>query len=306
MSILLENVTKRFGGQIAVDCVDLAIDDQEFFVFLGPSGCGKTTLLRLIAGLEMPDSGRISLNGDPVFQTDRNVPPEERGVGVVFQSYALWPHMSVEQNVSFPVETHLKGAALQKHVSDCLVSVELLDLAKRKPASLSGGQRQRVALARCLSQRARTILMDEPLANLDPHLRHAMEEELLNFHQQTRATTLYITHDQREAMALADRIAVMWQGQLLQVAAPEKVYREPSSEQVASFVGRSAILGGMLTASDDGSARVALDAGLLMEARCQPETQTGKARVVVRPEDVQIEDTPTSVPGARRKHHLSR
>lgn len=297
MSISLSNVTKRFAGQAAVDDVSLDIEDEEFFVFLGPSGCGKTTLLRLIAGLEVPDSGTIALDGQTVFDTQGSVPPEDRGVGVVFQSYALWPHMSVAQNVAFPVERQLAADDLQTHVASCLSSVELTEFATRKPASLSGGQRQRVALARCLSQRAKTILMDEPLANLDPHLRHAMEDELVRFHRQTGATSLYITHDQREAMALAHRIAVMWQGRLLQVATPEEIYRQPLSADVASFVGRSAILPGRILNAANGRAEFELDDGARIEARCPDSAEPGAAQIVVRPENVLVAEADSSLSG---------
>ncbi|MEM6464414.1 MAG: ABC transporter ATP-binding protein [Pseudomonadota bacterium] len=297
MSISLNNVTKRFSGQAVVDRVSLDIDDEEFFVFLGPSGCGKTTLMRLIAGLDVPDEGSVLLDGRIVFEGGRSTPPEERGVGVVFQSYALWPHMSVEQNVAFPVETHLNGRELRDHVLACLSSVELDAFAQRKPVTLSGGQRQRVALARCLSQRAGTILMDEPLANLDPHLRHAMEDELVRFHRQTGATTLYITHDQREAMALAHRIAVMWEGRLLQVGPPEEIYHQPMSAEVASFVGRSALLSGRVVSSQNGRAVFEIASAGETEARCSANTQKGPAELVVRPEDVTVEESEQAVEG---------
>jgi iron(III) transport system ATP-binding protein len=205
MAVDLAGITRRFGPLAAVDGVDLRIAAGEFFAVLGPSGCGKSTLLRLIAGLETADAGTIAIAGRAMAGPGLHVPPEARGVGVVFQSYALWPHMTVRENVAFPVP---RGPDRAARVDRCLAMVELGAFADRRPADLSGGQRQRVALARCLAQEAGTILMDEPLANLDPHLRAAMEEELAAFHRRSGATTLYITHDQAEAMALADRVAI--------------------------------------------------------------------------------------------------
>lgn len=290
MSITLENVSKSFGSDRAVDALDLTIDTGEFFAVLGPSGCGKSTLLRLIAGLEQLDAGAIKLGGEMVAGPALHVPPEVRQVGVVFQSYALWPHMSVEANVAFPLETsgHTRKAARQGAQSH-LQTVELIEYAHRKPAQLSGGQRQRVALARCLAQGARTILMDEPLANLDPHLRASMEEELADFHRATGATVLYITHDQREAMALADRLAVMWNGQLIQVGDPDEIYRCPLNERVASFIGRGAILPGQVEQVSGREAHVKIGRHH-MTARCREGTQPGPASILIRPQDTTVSD----------------
>jgi len=290
MSLTLSSVAKAFGSDRAVDGVSLDIEPGEFFAVLGPSGCGKSTLLRLVAGLEVLDGGEIAIGGRRVAGDGLHVPSEKRDVGVVFQSYALWPHMSVAGNVSFPLETAgvARRDARQK-VSEYLRTVELEAFADRQPAALSGGQRQRVALARCLAQRAGTILMDEPLANLDPHLRTAMEAELARFHRTTGATILYITHDQREAMALADRLAVMWHGRLLQVGAPDEVYGRPESERVARFIGRSTILDGEIRDVASGRARVAVG-GVEMEAGCGNGARHGAAKVVIRPEHLAIVD----------------
>ncbi|WP_158967087.1 ABC transporter ATP-binding protein [Chachezhania sediminis] len=248
MSAGLEAVTKRFGKAVAVDAISAQLADGEFFVVLGPSGCGKSTLLRLIAGLETADEGAITLDGVSVARPGLHMPPEKRAVGVVFQSYALWPHMTVRQNVAFPAESAgLPRREVDRIADRSLDTVALTDFADRMPAALSGGQRQRVALARCLAGGARTILMDEPLANLDPHLRTRMEAEIHRFHRQAGVTTLYITHDQREAMALADRIAVMWNGRFLQVAPPQELHDRPVTEEVARFIGRAAVLPAMLT-----------------------------------------------------------
>ena len=283
MSIRIAGAVKRFDGRAAVDGIDLAVPSGAFFVALGPSGCGKSTLLRLIAGLETLDAGTIALDGAPVAGPGLHVAPEARRVGVVFQSYALWPHMNVAQNVAFPIEA--AGGARAAAAAEArahLRAVALEDFADRLPAALSGGQRQRVALARCLASRARTVLMDEPLANLDPHLRHAMEEELAAFHRKAGVTTLYITHDQREAMALADLVAVMRAGRFEQVAPPEDVYARPATEHVARFVGRAAILPAVV--ERDGAAAKAMVGPAAVAPDGAPVA--GPARLVVRPENV--------------------
>ena len=297
MSIKLENISKVFGAQRVLDDVSLTIAEGEFFVVLGPSGCGKSTLLRLISGLEPLDGGRIEINGREVASNTQHLPPEARGVGVVFQSYALWPHMSVAGNVAFPLETAGKTKAeITQRTNECLSTVELTRFADRKPADLSGGQRQRVALARCLAQGASTILMDEPLANLDPHLRGAMEEELSAFHKASGATTLFITHDQREAMALADRIAILWEGRLLQADAPEVIYRRPKSRQVAGFIGQGAIVTVTVLGSEGDQAHIRLGGGDFTVS-ATPGTPTGTAALLLRPEDLEVGATDARLTG---------
>ncbi|GGB33272.1 ABC transporter [Roseibium aquae] len=290
MSIRLSSLCKSFGDHLALDHVSVEIETGEFFVVLGPSGCGKSTLLRCIAGLEAIDSGEIALGGQMMAGPRTFVPPERRNVGVVFQSYALWPHMSVEQNVAFPLETAgLARSETADQTAACLEMVELAPLAKRRPADLSGGQRQRVALARCLAQSARTILMDEPLANLDPHLRSAMEEELAEFHRKSGSTTIFITHDQREAMALADRIALMKDGKLLQVDAPDKLYSRPASEMAAQFIGRSTIVNATAMQVQNGRARVHW-ADQPIDVACPSSTRPGPVRLMIRPEHLKPAD----------------
>lgn len=282
--IEVRNLRKVFAGRAAVDGISFDVHDRDLFAIVGASGCGKSTLLRLIAGLEQPDGGELRLHGQTVAAPGVFVPPEARGTGFVFQSYALWPHLSVAGNVAFPLEAQGKSRKAAAAASAAhLQTVALSDLAERKPAELSGGQRQRVALARCLAGGARTILMDEPLANLDPHLRGAMEAELLAFHRRSGATTLYITHDQREAMALATRMAVMAEGRFLQVGTPQEIYERPASAAVAGFIGHGAILdmvyrGG---AAVLGAVAVPVDA-----VAGQGE---GPAKVLIRPEDVEID-----------------
>jgi len=243
MGISVKNLTKAFGTYLAVNDISFEIPSGALFCVVGPSGCVKSTLLRLIAGLETPDAGEITLDGDTVAGPAQFIPPEDRSVGVVFQSYALWPHLTVTENVSFPYEAQgVSRDTARQYAKDHLAMVALTDFADRRPEALSGGQRQRVALARCLAGNAQTILMDEPLANLDPHLRETMETELRAFHDRSGVTTLFITHDQREAMALADVMAVMDQGRILQIGPPEEIYAQPANATVARFIGRGTLI----------------------------------------------------------------
>ena len=284
MSIQLASVSKSFGMHKALNNVSLSIEDGMFFVVLGPSGCGKSTLLRAIAGLEPIDKGEIRLDGKPMAGDGFHLAPEGRRVGVVFQSYALWPHMSVAGNVAFPLQTAGKGrSGVSARVAECLETVALTPYAQRKPAELSGGQRQRVALARCLAQGAGTVLMDEPLANLDPHLRSSMEEELAAFHRASGATTLFITHDQREAMALADKVAVMWDGEILQADDPDTLYCRPVSTKVAGFIGRSTLVPVNVQRVEQDTALVGFG-GTSVEADCPAGIAPGPATLLLRPE----------------------
>ncbi|MGI3165983.1 ABC transporter ATP-binding protein [Pseudooceanicola sp. 200-1SW] len=285
MTVSISEARKRFGSETAVDGITVEIPEGAFFTVLGPSGCGKSTLLRLIAGLEPLDEGRIHLSGLPASGPGHHVPPEDRDVAVVFQTYALWPHMDVTGNVSFPLECDGMPRARAREAAQVhLGTVSLTQYASRKPAELSGGQRQRVALARCLASGARVVLMDEPLANLDPHLRTRMEEELAAFHAASGATIIYITHDQREAMALATQVAVMENGRFAQVGTPEEVHDRPASEHVARFIGQSAVLAADFAEgqADLGPARVPLVA-----AAAQAQ---GPGRVVIRPADLRRAD----------------
>lgn len=283
MSISVESLRKTFGSHVALDDVSFDVPENAFFCVVGPSGCGKSTLLRTIAGLETPDRGSIRLNGDTMFDAGTDLPPESRHVGVVFQSYALWPHLSVAQNVAFPYEA--KGMPRKDALSraaDHLRTVALSDYADRRPDALSGGQRQRVALARCLAGDTRTILMDEPLANLDPHLRHTMETELRAFHDRSGVTTLFITHDQREAMALADVMAVMDKGRFLQLGTPQDIYERPATEMVARFIGRGTLIPAEIAG---GSAR------MLGHTVPVDGAQSGAATVFVRPQQARLDAT---------------
>ncbi|MYM54488.1 ABC transporter ATP-binding protein [Thalassovita mangrovi] len=282
------NLTKRFDGIPALDGIDATIGSGEFVALLGPSGCGKTTLLRLTAGFEQPDEGEIHLGGDTVAGASRFVPPEAREIGIVFQSYALWPHKSVSGNVSYPLEVRrIPRKEREARVAEALELTGLRDFADRMPSQLSGGQRQRVALARCLVFEPRAVLLDEPLANLDLALRSSMQDVFSMFHRRTGATMLYVTHDQSEALALADRVAVMEAGRIRQFAAPEVLYREPADCFVAGFVGDGAVVPARLTGRS-APGRVLLSV-LGQEVWCRSATAT-PSHVSIRPEAITLSD----------------
>ena len=243
-AISLRALSKRFSqGATALNQIDLDIRSGEFLALLGPSGCGKTTLLRLLAGFESPSEGHIQFDDTVIADAQRSVPAERRDVGIVFQSYALWPHLSVAENIAYPLRVKkLPSAQRMQQVGAALEQMGLAAYAPKRPDQLSGGQRQRVALARCLVQRPRLTLLDEPLASLDVHLRDQMMDALRDFHAALGGTLIYVTHDQHEAMALADRIAVLNGGRLEQVGTPQELHDQPQSRFVAGFIGRGRIL----------------------------------------------------------------
>ncbi|SFZ83033.1 iron(III) transport system ATP-binding protein [Devosia enhydra] len=287
--------TKSFGKTPVLRGVDLAIADGEFLALLGPSGCGKTTLLRLIAGLERLGSGEIRIDGEVMEGPGRFVDPEDRHLGMVFQSYALWPHMSVRRNVEFGLA--MRGVARperRQRVASALAAVGLTGLEDRRPQALSGGQRQRAALARCIALSPRIILLDEPLANLDAHLRHAMQQEFRRLHRETGTTFVFVTHDQSEAMALADRVAVMDKGQLQQVGTPEALYAEPATAMVAAFVGKGALLPVAVEGRSQGGSLSITLAGHRIESR--GDAAPGPGLLCLRPDDVVI--VPANFPGS--------
>lgn len=281
----LERLNKVFGDQAVVRDLSLTIPEGAFTALLGPSGCGKTTTLRILAGLEHLSSGRLLL-GDRLLADSRvHMPPETRDMGMVFQSYALWPHMTVAENVGYPLKLRkVNGAARQKQVMDALEVVELGAYAGRSPQELSGGQRQRVALARCLVSEPEVVLLDEPLANLDRHLRATMEQTFREFHRRTGATFVYVTHDQAEAMALASHIAVMHQGELMQWGAPQTLYQYPQNAWVAGFIGKGSILS---LAARHSTPQ--LDSGQLHDGLA-PDNRQPRQQVLVRPEHVMVGD----------------
>lgn len=232
--IRIENVSKVFGDHVAVNRANLVVEDQEFLVLLGPSGCGKTTLLRTIAGLGMADSGKISIDGRDVTY----LRPGERNLSMVFQSYAIFPHMTVRENIGFGLKmTGQDAKETARRVDEAAELLHIEELLERRPSDMSGGQRQRVAVARALAMKAEVLLMDEPLSNLDALLRLEMRAELKRLLQDVKATTIYVTHDQIEALSMGDRIAVMKDGVIQQVEAPSTVYSEPANRFVGSFIG---------------------------------------------------------------------
>jgi len=286
-SVEIIAVSKSFGRTRVLQDVDLSIADGEFLALLGPSGCGKTTLLRLIAGLERPDAGRILIGSEEMAAPGRFVEPEDRALGMVFQSYALWPHMSVFGNVEFGLAVQRVGRdERRRRVERALAAVGLTGLEHRRPQALSGGQRQRAALARCLALEPRLILLDEPLANLDAHLRHSMQIEFRRIHAESGTTFVFVTHDQVEAMALADRVAVMHEGQLQQLGTPEDLYSRPATAMVAGFVGKGALLPVSVN-GPDGADGVSIDVGG-QPMRAAGHSAPGPALLCLRPEDVQV------------------
>ena len=239
----------------ALDGIDLAVKKGEFLVLLGPSGCGKTTTLRSIAGLERPDEGEITIDGQPVYAAAQHifVPPEKRPISMVFQSYAIWPHLSVYDNVALPLKVghrRLEQEEREKRIKEVLALLGLESLADRKVTALSGGQQQRVSLARAIAQRPKVLLMDEPLSNLDYKLRVRLRSELKALMHQLELTTVYVTHDQEEALAMGDRIAVMNQGKLIQLGTPRDIYQQPLTEFVARFIGEMNFISGTVRQID--------------------------------------------------------
>jgi ABC-type Fe3+/spermidine/putrescine transport system ATPase subunit len=257
MKITAENLVKTYGPTSrAVDDVSFAIEPGEMFFLLGPSGCGKTTVLRMLAGFIRPDSGAVLFDDRRMNET----PPQERNTALVFQNYAIWPHLSVYENVAYgPKARRLESAVVRQRTVEALRTVRLEDLAMRKPAELSGGQQQRVAVARALAVDPGLILLDEPLSNLDTRLRLELREELRRIHRERRTTCLYVTHDQEEALSLADRIAVMNRGRVEQVGAPWEIYHQPVNEFVARFMGELNVVPGdhpLVAGSGLGAAKI--------------------------------------------------
>ncbi len=290
LSIQIEGLHKRFGKTIAVQNLCLEIEEGEFISVLGPSGCGKTTVLRCLAGLETPNSGSIHMDGQLVFSSSKGVivPPGRRGIGMVFQSYALWPHMSVGANVAFGLET--QGVAreeLKKRVSEALEIVGIGELTERYPSELSGGQQQRVALARALVTEPRTLLLDEPLSNLDAKLRLQMRSELQRLHRRLDCTVVYVTHDQLEASTLSTRIVLMRQGVLQQIGTPKEIYQKPTNAWVADFIGSPSVnfIAGTVTQDGEG---VKLSGGSVLAMKRTSWSAGMGVTVGLRPETISI------------------
>jgi spermidine/putrescine transport system ATP-binding protein len=282
--IALQDLSKRFGEALAVDRVSLEIQEGEFFALLGPSGCGKTTLLRMLAGLEVPTAGQLLIDG----QDMAGVAPNRRPVNMVFQSYAVFPHMSVADNVAYGLRMEGVAAAERaSRVREALAQVQLDGLEARKPDQLSGGQRQRVALARALVKRPRVLLLDEPLSALDARLREQMRFELARLQKSVGITFVMVTHDQSEALALADRCAVMHQGRLEQVSAPAELYDRPASRFVADFIGQVNLFEGELTGADGGALLLSPELGAPVFAS-SGSGAAASAWAAIRPEQIRV------------------
>lgn len=248
VSIRFEHVTKSFGDNRVVDDIDLTVEPGELFFLLGPSGCGKTTLLRCIAGFYIPETGKILIGDRDVTR----LAPEDRDTGMVFQSYALWPHMSVRENVAFGLELRkVSKPEIQKRVDEALAAVRMTERADYKPNQLSGGQQQRVALARALVVRPKCLLLDEPLSNLDAKLRLEMRGEIRRICKEYGLTAVYVTHDQKEALSIADRIAVLDKGKIQQAGAPREIYTKPASKFVANFIGETNFIDATVVSTGD-------------------------------------------------------
>jgi len=291
--IEVENLTKVFGSVVAVDNVTFSINEKEFLILLGPSGCGKTTILRMIAGLEIPTEGEIRLNGRVVFSSEKGVfiPARERDVGLVFQSYALWPHMTVFQNIAFGLKVKRETAPqIEKKVSDIISYMQLEGLKDRYPQEMSGGQQQRVALARMLVSQPDILLMDEPLSNLDAKLRLDMRAEIKNIHAQTGATTVYVTHDQVEAQTMASNIAVINKGIIEQIAPPKTIYNRPANLFVADFIGSPSInlIEGTTEAGEDDGKMSVRNELFSLKTSCSGVPAGRSVVAAIRPENISI------------------
>jgi multiple sugar transport system ATP-binding protein len=292
MSLIeIEKVSKKFGAVTAVDRLDLTVQAGEFLTLLGPSGCGKTTVLRMIAGLEIPDKGVIRIKDKTVFSSKEGIyiAPGKRGIGLVFQSYALWPHMTVFENVAFGLQVQgTERKELEERVRTSLDYMRLRGMGERYPQQLSGGQQQRVALARMLVTRPSIFLMDEPLSNLDAKLRMEMRAEIKRLHWEARATTLYVTHDQNEALTLSTQVAVMNRGVLQQVASPHQIYRRPGNLFVADFIGSPTInfIPGKI--HREAGDLVFRNESLVLPAPPEEGLAGKEVTAAIRPEDIRI------------------
>ncbi|MEM7178409.1 MAG: ABC transporter ATP-binding protein [Pseudomonadota bacterium] len=284
--VAIQNVSKFFGSFTAVEDVSIDIEPGEFFCLLGPSGCGKTTLLRMIAGFETPSEGEILLDGDDMTE----IPPNKRPINMVFQSYAVFPHMTVAANVAYGLKIEgVPRAEIDERVADALAMVQLSQFSHRKPDQLSGGQRQRVALARALVKKPRVLLLDEPLSALDAKLRDAMRLELVKLQQSIGVSFIMVTHDQDEAMAVADRIAVLDRGRMIQMASPAELYQNPVDAFVADFIGRVNMFAPTaLTPEGDGAVLSTAELGDVRYRGPVPAGAATDLRLAIRPEKLRV------------------
>jgi iron(III) transport system ATP-binding protein len=300
--VKLTGLRQSYTGARGIEHLDITVDEGEFFVLLGPSGCGKTTALRCIAGLEEPDQGVIVI-GDKIVAAPQQgvfVPPNKRDLGMVFQSYALWPHLTVERNVAYPLRARRWQAdAIESAIQRALALVDLVALKDRYPGELSGGQQQRVALARAIAASPKLILFDEPLSNLDAQLRTRLRQDLHRVHKETRHTAVYVTHDQTEALALADRVAVMRDGRAEQIGKPDDIFLSPATRFVAEFVGYDNLFTGIVEASyaDDAQIRVPGQNGTLIARTARRLVPGDRVHLAIRSNRVRLHDAPTSLTG---------
>ena len=300
IELQVSGLTKRYSPQVSVGPISFEVQEGEFFSLLGPSGCGKTTTLRCIAGFEALSEGSISLHGERLDDK----PPHRRDVGLVFQNYALFPHLTVFDNIAFGLRLRRLGKAeIADRVGRVLQLVDLAEMAARFPAQLSGGQQQRVAIARSLVLEPRILMFDEPLSNLDLKLRIQMREELRNLQRRLGKTSIYVTHDQTEALALSDRIAVLSHGRIEQIGTPAEIYERPASAFVAEFIGGSNMLRGRIVERGDAGTIVATKTGLRL--RCRPELEgkleTGEVSILLRPERIHVQGPGgNALPGQNR------
>ncbi|MFV0336856.1 MAG: ABC transporter ATP-binding protein [Chthoniobacterales bacterium] len=290
ISISIDRLVKKFGDNVALNEISFRVEPGELFFLLGPSGCGKTTLLRNIAGFYIPDSGRVLFQDTDVTR----LPPHKRNTGMMFQSYALWPHMTVAQNVAFGLEERkvAKGETTQR-VKEALASVRMEAYAERKIAQLSGGQQQRVALARALVIRPQALLLDEPLSNLDAKLRLEMRTEIRRVCKEFGLTAIYVTHDQKEALSISDRMAILDKGKVAQVGSPTEVYRRPSSRVVADFIGETNFISGKVLFADGKKVQVETELGNFSGIRSENDWQPQageKVSLSIRPESWKIKE----------------
>ncbi|MCU0793337.1 MAG: ABC transporter ATP-binding protein [Opitutaceae bacterium] len=301
ISITVSQLTKRFGQTTALHGLDLTIEAGELFFLLGPSGCGKTTLLRSIAGFYIPEAGTIKFGTDDVTRME----PHKRNTGMMFQSYALWPHMTVAENVAFGlVERKVAKPEIDRRVKEALASVRMETYAERKPNQLSGGQQQRVALARALVIRPRCLLLDEPLSNLDAKLRLEMRAEIRRVCKEFKLTTVYVTHDQKEALSIADRMAILDGGYILQVGTPREVYTRPVARTVAHFIGETDFIEGKLAGLRGREAEVETHLGRFVGVLGDPAAKPAIGAAVtlsIRPECWTLRDEPATINSVRGK-----
>lgn len=299
--IKIENLLKKFGSMVAVNRISLEVKKGEILTLLGPSGCGKTTTLRCIAGLEKPDEGDVIIDGQSMF-AQGYIPPSKREIGMVFQNYAVWPHMRVFDNVAYGLKIRkLPKKAIKNKVMETLESLGLTGLEGRFPGQLSGGQQQRVALARALVGNPKVLLLDEPLSNLDAKLREKMRFEIKSLVRRMGITSVYVTHDQAEAMVISDRVSVMNAGDIVQVGSPEEIYKKPANRFVADFIGTTNFIPGDISEvlSERGLISVDTEFGQKMLCRIPDPTMVGtnkKVTISIRPEDIEVYTEP---PGSR-------